>query len=112
MPPSLFVHLLKIGMPQQPGAAGEFVLPGLTGQIGTPNSERSRAQAAGCHLRIPVCPEKGSYSRKPGFTDTRLRPFARRREITARPCLVFMRVRKPWVLERRRRFGWNVRLGM
>src|SRR3989442_15471030 len=52
------------------------------------------------------------YSRKPGFTATRLRPFARRREITARPLLVFIRVRKPCVFERRRRLGWNVRFGM
>ena len=36
-----------------------------------------------------------SYSRKPGFTATRLRPLARRREMTARPLLVFIRVRKP-----------------
>ena len=40
------------------------------------------------------------YSRKPGFTDTRLRPLARRREITARPALVFIRVRNPCVFER------------
>jgi len=32
--------------------------------------------------------------------------------MTARPLLVFIRVRKPWTFERRRRFGWNVRLGM
>lgn len=52
------------------------------------------------------------YSRKPGFTDTRLRPLARRRARTARPLLVFIRWRKPCVFERRRRLGWNVRLGM
>jgi hypothetical protein len=52
------------------------------------------------------------YSRNPGFTDTRLRPLERRREMTARPLLVFIRVRKPCVFERRRRFGWNVRFGM
>jgi hypothetical protein len=40
------------------------------------------------------------YSRKPGFTETRLRPLARRREITARPLLVFIRVRNPCVFER------------
>jgi len=52
------------------------------------------------------------YSRKPGFTETRLRPLARRREITARPLLVFMRERNPCVFERRRRLGWNVRFGI
>ncbi len=60
--------------------------------------------------------QKGSgslaYSRKPGLTETRLRPLARRRDSTARPLLVFMRERKPCVFERRRRLGWNVRFGM
>ena len=46
------------------------------------------------------------------MTETRLRPLARRREITARPLLVFIRTRNPWVFERRRRLGWNVRLGI
>jgi hypothetical protein len=53
-----------------------------------------------------------SYSRKPGFTETRFRPLARRREITFLPPWVFMRVRKPCFLLRLRRLGWNVRLGM
>jgi hypothetical protein len=35
------------------------------------------------------------YSRKPGFTETRLRPLARRREITFLPPWVFMRLRNP-----------------
>jgi len=50
---------------------------------------------------LPAIPEKEiGYSRKPGFTDTRLRPLARRREITAWPLLVFIRVRNPCVFER------------
>ena len=53
-----------------------------------------------------------TYSRNPGFTETRLRPLARRREMTARPPWVFIRVRKPCTFDRRRRFGWNVRFGM
>ena len=52
------------------------------------------------------------YSRKPGRTETRLRPRARRRESTLRPPWVFMRCRKPCVFERWRRLGWNVRFGM
>jgi hypothetical protein len=52
------------------------------------------------------------YSRNPGFTETRLRPLARRRDNTAAPLLVFMRVRNPCFFERLRRFGWKVRLGM
>ena len=51
------------------------------------------------------------YSRKPGFTETRLRPLARRREITFLPPWVFMRVRNPCIFDRLRRLGWNVRLG-
>ena len=60
----------------------------------------------------PQKPRADFYSRNPGLTETRLRPLARRREITALPCLVFMRVRKPCTFERLRRFGWNVRFGM
>ena len=52
------------------------------------------------------------YSRNPGFTETRLRPLARRRDNTAAPLLVFMRVRNPCFFDRLRRFGWKVRLGM
>src|SRR6266705_95046 len=55
---------------------------------------------------------KKIYSRKPGFTETLLRPLARRRESTLLPPWVFMRVRKPCVFDRLRRLGWNVRLGM
>jgi hypothetical protein len=61
------------------------------------------------------CPRHMSgrvYSRKPGFTETRLRPLARRRERTFLPPWVFMRVRNPCFLDRLRRLGWNVRLGM
>ena len=53
-----------------------------------------------------------AYSLKPGFTETRLRPLARRRERTFWPPRVFMRVRNPCFLLRLRRLGWNVRLGM
>lgn len=37
------------------------------------------------------------------------RPLARRRLSTMRPFLVFMRLRNPWVLARRRLLGWKVR---
>lgn len=39
------------------------------------------------------------------------RPFARRRESTARPSLLFMRARNPCVFARLRLLGWNVLLG-
>ena len=40
----------------------------------------------------------------------RARPLRRRPERIARPARVRMRRRKPWVLCRRRLFGWKVRL--
>ena len=57
--------------------------------------------------KIPGC-----YSRKPGFTETRLRPLARRRDRTFWPPWVFMRERNPCFFDRLRRLGWNVRLGI
>jgi len=60
----------------------------------------------------PAHGKREVYSRKPGFTETRLRPLARRRESTWAPLLVFIRVRNPCFFERLRRFGWKVRLGM
>src|SRR5512143_366009 len=42
-------------------------------------------------------------------TERRLRPLARRREMTFRPPGVDIRSRKPWVLFRRRLCGWYVR---
>ena len=62
-------------------------------------------------VRATEC-QRLDYSRKPGFTETRLRSLARRREITFLPPWVFMRVRNPCVFDRLRRLGWNVRLGM
>jgi len=46
------------------------------------------------------------------LTESFLRPRARRRDNTARPSCVFMRVRKPCVLARRRLLGWKVRFGI
>src|SRR3954452_7387339 len=42
--------------------------------------------------------------------DSSVRPLPRRADRMARPARVRMRRRKPWVLARRRLFGWNVRL--
>jgi hypothetical protein len=42
--------------------------------------------------------------------DSRVRPLDRRWAMMARPALVRMRSRKPWVFARRRLFGWYVRL--
>src|SRR5262247_2935460 len=73
--PASFVHLFKIGVLQKACRFGKTFARRFV--------RRHR-----------------SYSRKPGFTVTRLRPLARRRESTAFPLLVFMRLRKPCFLER------------
>lgn len=54
------------------------------------------------HRRIPQCLEGTVGTR-------RLRPLARRRLMTSRPCAVDMRVRKPWVWARFTLLGWYVR---
>jgi hypothetical protein len=41
-------------------------------------------------------------------TVSRLRPLRRREARTARPALVLIRTRNPWVFLRRRLFGWYV----
>jgi hypothetical protein len=87
--PGFFIYALKIRMLQQTRA------PGKSCDALWRNLVCSQLQPSG----------EENYSRKPGFTETRLRPLARRRERTARPLLVFIRVRKPCVLDRRRRLG-------
>src|SRR3954470_11650289 len=42
--------------------------------------------------------------------DSSVRPLPRRADRMARPARVRIRRRKPWVLARRRLFGWKVRL--
>jgi hypothetical protein len=48
--------------------------------------------------------------REAGQADSSVRPLRRRAAMMARPARVRMRKRNPWVLARRRLFGWNVRL--
>jgi hypothetical protein len=126
MAPPLLVDALKIRMPQQSPAAW-ILLPAPPLQIR--RSLRSKRAHGSLTIRLqmlckslrmttlwdprtPPGEKSKSYSRKPGFTETRLRPFARRRDNTAAPLLVFMRVRNPCFFERLRRLGWKVRLGM
>src|ERR1700732_5020172 len=88
--PALLVDHLKVSMLQQSRVPGEalrhFFRSFIHGWSGRQNGHCRR-----------------NYSRKPGFTETRLRPLARRRDSTALPLFVFIRVRKPCTLERRRR---------
>ena len=68
-------------------------------------SRRSRGK------RNPAGTRRPRLSRRYFFemvTVSCLRPFRRRRRITARPAAVFMRLRNPWVRLRLLRCGWNV----
>jgi hypothetical protein len=53
--------------------------------------------------------ERRTVADAPDQAERRFRPRARRARSTARPPLVRMRRRKPWVLARLRLFGWYVR---
>ena len=53
--------------------------------------------------------ERRTVADAPDQAERRFRPRARRARSTARPPLVRMRRRKPWVLARLRVLGWNVR---
>src|SRR5262249_2442461 len=111
---ALLVYPLKIGMSQKAHGAWKlswsawfrrtFLLCTSTHHSSPSNSCKLPQQTRGIEII--------DYSRNPGFTETRLRPLARRRESTLAPLLVFIRVRNPCFFERRRRLGWNVRLGM
>ena len=74
----------RLGLPRTPAGCREVRT--RTG-AGAPRAARGRPQA-----------------------ESSERPLARRAERMARPARVRMRRRKPWVLARRRLFGWKVRL--
>src|SRR5260370_8976630 len=93
---SRVVDGLKIRVPEQPPTLGKTFLRVLRSDF-----------AHGLSPKRKLVPAR--YSRNPGFNETRLRPLARRREMTARPLLVFIRVRNPFVFEPRRRVAWQVR---
>ena len=63
---------------------------------------RGQAVAGGEHAWLLLRPQPQAARR--------LRPLRRRLDRIERPARVRMRRRKPWVLCRRRLFGWNVRL--
>ena len=54
--------------------------------------------------------QRGSFPNGYAQADNSVRPLRRRAARMARPARVRMRNRNPWVLARRRLFGWNVRL--
>jgi hypothetical protein len=129
MTPPQLVNALEIGVPQQPRAArkgrsagsrldpsvrfSSFRFSGHTGSHRDSKIPDRYFQVTGTTAGARTLPSAPlDYSRKPGFTETRLRPLARRREITFLPPWVFMRTRNPCVFDRLRRLGWNVRLGM
>ncbi len=65
------------------------------------SSRRVSRLAAGSNARYPAGESQA---------DSSMRPLRRRAATIARPARVRMRNRNPWVLARRRLFGWNVRL--
>ncbi len=65
------------------------------------SSRRVSRAAAGSNARYPAGEDQA---------DNSMRPLRRRAARIARPARVRMRNRNPWVLARRRLFGWNVRL--
>src|SRR6266704_7206325 len=119
MTPPLLVNTLKVSALQQVGCFRKLTSRSATHGVHWVLRDPSRRRAGLGLVRgslmvdrialkedasvvAHLCPY---FSRKPALTETRLRPFARRRESTARPLLVFMRSRKPWTLERLRLFG-------
>jgi hypothetical protein len=80
----------KEGSEQRPGIAGTLVVD---------SSEILRTQKADTFRKT----RDGNYLSE--LTVSFLRPLARRRESTARPFLVSMRLRNPCVLARRRLLG-------
>lgn len=76
-----------------------------TTTVGRPARTPSRTVASNC-LDERIRNGAGSTCQ----ADSSERPLRRRAERIARPARVFMRARKPWVRERRRLLGWNVRL--
>ena len=74
-----------------------------------PRARRSHVRAPRRRRRPPrQRTKRRTVSDAPDQADRRLRPFDRRRPITARPPRVRMRSRKPCFFFRFRLFGWNV----
>jgi len=98
---ALLIHAFEVSVPKQPRRPWESCTTAgtryLRKALGSSLAHIHRPNS-GCGT--PATPEGKIYSRKPGFTDTRLRPLARRRESTACPPFVFIRVRNPCVFER------------
>ena len=76
----------------------------LARRAGHPRPWRKTRHVAGVGRSPPTCLPESAQA------DRRARPLARRAARIARPARVRMRSRKPWVFERRRLFGWKVRL--
>src|SRR3954452_14567102 len=78
------------------GSGGPWLAAPHAGRTGRPR----RTPDAGAGVPARATPQAESFSR----------PLRRRPAMIARPARVRIRSRKPWVLDRRRLFGWNVRL--
>ncbi len=80
---------------------------GATGSPTAPLHPRREVVAAG---QSDGSGQQREISGGKGQADNSMRPLRRRAARIARPARVRMRNRNPWVLARRRLFGWNVRL--
>lgn len=71
----------------------------------------ARSPALPCHQpKVVATGQSCGRGEHASQADRRLRPLLRRAARMARPARVRMRSRNPWVRDRRRLFGWKVRL--
>ena len=111
MPAPVLINALKIRMAEKPRGFRKLLARAGTVLLLTDHSVGG-GKTTCSRWRDGARAITSGYSRKPGFTETRLRPLARRRDNTLAPLLVFIRERKPCFFTRLRRLGWNVRFGM
>jgi hypothetical protein len=98
------IHVTDAGQVHHDGAAGRPAAP--------PHRRRevfATGQPGGSGEQREIFAERQRLRPTPQ-ADNSARPLRRRAARMARPARVRMRNRNPWVLARRRLFGWNVRL--
>jgi hypothetical protein len=96
----------------EPGAATTSTLAACTTRVRRPDLRPRLTAASKSRPRRIRCGAGSMCDRRerPGQAESSARPLRRRAERMARPARVRIRSRKPWVLARRRLFGWKVRL--
>ncbi len=104
----------------KPARAGKALSPGACGsgsplrmwttRSGRPALRPRRTAAANSSRRLSRCSVGSTSQPVRNQADRRARPLPRRDARIARPARVRIRSLNPWVLARRRLFGWKVRL--